>query len=103
MKNLSEDEMTLVLGGSWNWQALKGDNCQNCFEYVAWTIIFELCKKALSGVIVSGSTVVSGGAAVPAGLVLAAAVESWLCDQCQNDAIEHAKQYCPACASEFWE
>ena len=93
MRNLTEDEMTIVYGGGFNYHALSGDNCSKCGTYIGIGVICAIAAAAIA----------AGGTAAPAGAVAGAAVGEKLCDYLGGVALSAALPYCVACAKEVFE
>ena len=99
MRNLTEDEMTIVYGGGFNYHALSGDNCSKCGTYIGIGVICAIAAAAIA----AAATAAAGGPAAPAGAVAGAAVGEKLCDYLGGVALSAALPYCVACAKEVFE
>lgn len=103
MRNLTENEMTVVNGGGFYIPGFWGDNCKNCAGYMSIAILCAMIEAVLTAGAGAAAGAATGGVGAAAGAAGGAALAAKIVDYIGSGSAGVALPYCLACADDVWE
>lgn len=103
MRNLTENEMTVVNGGGFYWPAFWGENCKQCGKYMSIAALCAAIEVVLTAGAGAAAGAATGGVGAAAGATAGSALAAKITEYIGAGAASIAIPYCLACADEVWE